>query len=234
MKANEIPDDQARTYSITYFTIMLCNVHLSKTFLYVFTETGTFDRVADDNEAILRQIFENNFEHLQYINGNAGISENQRVKDKQIFEKAKNYYESCMDEQVINQLGMSPLEPLLENLTSIWNAHQGDKKIAITHALSYLTAIGVSPLFSFYGDADSKNPNVNTLYLQQQGLGLPTKEYYAVPATVELYKGILKDTWKLTVFSSEGAAYDPHTDINSITEKIVDFEKKLANISNST
>ncbi|KAG2184895.1 hypothetical protein INT43_000808, partial [Umbelopsis isabellina] len=195
---------------------------------------GTFDRVADDNEAVLRQIFENNFEDLKYINGNAGISENQRVKDKQVFEKAKNYYGSCLDEQTINQLGTSPLKPLLENLASIWHTHSGEKISTITNALSYLISIGVSPFFSIYADADSKNPGVNTLYLQQQGLGLPTKEYYSVPATMELYEKILEDTWKVTMSNGQGTTYDPDTDIASIARKIVDFEKKLASISNST
>lgn len=182
----------------------------------------------------MRQIFENNFEDLKYINGNTGISENQRVKDKQVFEKAKNYYESCLDEKTINQLGTSPLKPLLENLASIWHTQSGDKKSTITNALSYLTSIGVSPLFSFYADADSKNPGVNTLYLQQQGLGLPTKEYYLVPATMELYEKILEETWKVTMLKDQGTTYDPDTDIVSIARKIVDFEKKLASISNST
>lgn len=181
----------------------------------------------------MKQIFENNYSDLKTLGGNFTIAPDLEKKDEEIFNKAKDYYESCNNEQVINSRGGEPFYAVLKQFNDLWQGSPDNARKTVTTALSFLISNGVYPLFSFYGDADSKNPGVNTLYLSQSGLGLPSKQYYSVESTLKLYQGVIQDTWDALFGNNKEMVFDPDYAITSVAERLLNFEKTLASVSNS-
>lgn len=135
--------------------------------------------------------------------------------DEKLFTMAKNYYQSCMNENLLDTLGSKPLNDYLLELK---------KEKDILSLLIELEKIdGVSTLFDIYIGADDKDPSNNVAFLSQPDLRLPSKEYYEEKTFVDAYGAGLKKLSKL-VFPS-------FTD--DIVDKCVDFEVQIAKISDS-
>ncbi|CAG8670461.1 1411_t:CDS:10, partial [Cetraspora pellucida] len=169
---------------------------------------GYFDILYEENQKLLRNILEDDFQSLQVTR----LPSPSSSIDKKNFYNLQSFYQSCMDEDRISQLGGAPLVPLLERLFenfpvedkfSLFNnfGHQNDSfqqavsldLLNLTNALSNLSTIGVQPLFAFFVDADAKNPSENALYLTQSGLVLPSKEYYEDEHVMKTYKSVMAE-----------------------------------------
>ncbi|KAI9282835.1 hypothetical protein BC943DRAFT_362365 [Umbelopsis sp. AD052] len=196
-------------------------------------QTGSFDNVSEDIQNILKQIFENTYDHLHTF-GNFTVDPDMQKKDEEMFNKAKNYYESCNNEAAIDSRGSEPIRTLLEKLNSIWEDSKINDIESITSAMSFLISNNANPFFSFDGDADAENPGVNTITLGQSGLQLPSKQYYTVPATIELYKGTVKDIWSAIFTQEDSKFFGANHNISAAVDSLVKFETALASISNSS
>jgi predicted metalloendopeptidase len=196
-------------------------------------ETGSFDNVSDDIENILKQIFEHSYDDLHTF-GNFSIDPDVKEKDEEIFNKVKHYYDSCNDEIAIDSRGSKPIHSLLEKFNSIWEDSKSNNLEAITSAMSFLILNSAYPFFSFYGDADAENPEVNTLTLSQSGLRLPSKQYYTVPSTLELYKGTIKDIWSAIFTQEDSKFFGADHNMSTAVDSLIKFETALANISNTS
>ncbi|HLV49255.1 MAG TPA: M13 family metallopeptidase, partial [Aliidiomarina sp.] len=119
---------------------------------------GAFDLLAQENERRMRTIIENAAEKKAEFGSN-----NQKIGD---------YYSSYMDEAHIEELGMKPVEGMLEQIKALKNHEE------LTHLMAKMSRNGVTIPFGFYAYADAKNPEYNALYLGQSGLGLPDRDYY--------------------------------------------------------
>lgn len=86
--------------------------------------------------------------------------------------KVGAYYTSGMDTTIIEALGLSPIQPWLDRITTITGA---DDIRALT-AEFHTRGIGV--LFGMSVIPDFEDPETNLLYLGQGGLGLPDRDYY--------------------------------------------------------
>ena len=196
-------------------------------------ETGTFDDVSDSIENILKQIFEHNYSDLHTF-GNFSIDPDLKERDEEIFNKAKHFYESCNDEVTVDSRGSEPIHSLLEKFNSIWEDSKSNNIESITSAMSFLISNGAFPFFSIYGDADSKNPGINTLTFSQDGLQLPSKQYYTVPSTLELYKETVKDVWSAIFTADDSKFFGTDHNISTAVDSLIKFETALANISNTS
>ena len=81
-------------------------------------------------------------------------------------------YAAFMDEKQVERAGLKPLMADLAELRAITDKSQFSRYMASTYAKFGITLINFGPY------ADSDNPNMNVLWVNQGGLGLPEKDYY--------------------------------------------------------
>lgn len=164
---------------------------------------GAFDLLAQENERRMRTIIETAAAQSAEFGSN-----NQKIGD---------YYSSYMDEAHIEALGMKPVEGMLAQIKAVKNHEE------LTLLMAKLSRNGVTIPFGFYAYADAKNPEFNTLYLGQSGLGLPDRDYYfrdgdAFESNRQAYVVYIKD-----MLAAAG-----HAQAEDAANRIYALEKALA------
>jgi len=86
-----------------------------------------------------------------------------------------DYYAACMNTDVVEQKGLTPLEPALKQIADLSDAHQ------IGQLVGELASTG-SPatLFRFGVGQDDKDSSKQIAQIAQGGLSLPDRDYYLV------------------------------------------------------
>ncbi|KAI8078789.1 uncharacterized protein BX664DRAFT_362351 [Halteromyces radiatus] len=172
------------------------------------SSVGTFYHLRDANAKVIENILTNTYQEMTF--------NDQKEKEADIsnFNMVKNYYQSCMNQDQIDQLGREPLEKYLLPI----------KQQDTLGALIQLEITGGSnPLFSASVDPDDRNPNQNIITLMQPSLGLPSKEYFEQKQYVEIYRKSIKQLANLTM-----------PDLNEPEiDAAIDFETQLAAMSTS-
>lgn len=120
---------------------------------------GVFNTLYDDTQ-----------EHLQTLIQEAAA--NSTAKQGSNTQKLGDMYNSFMNVDRANALGLSPLQAQLDSIDAIQNTQQ------LAQKMGELYVIGVGGPFGFYVSADAKDPEVVTMYLYQSGLTLPDRDYY--------------------------------------------------------
>lgn len=95
--------------------------------------------------------------------------------DQQNFEKLKDAYDACMDEDTIKKEGIKPLTEILKEIMDMFN-----KKEDLADTIIYVANLGVSAFISTGAGADDKDPD--TVVAQASPpyrIGLPAKDYYS-------------------------------------------------------
>lgn len=87
-------------------------------------------------------------------------------------ERLGAYYGACMDERTIEEAGLAPIQPLLDQARSV--------KDLETLALAFVKfhQNGIWPLFDTSSGQDFKAATEVIAYLDQNGLGLPDRDFY--------------------------------------------------------
>jgi len=222
------------------------------------SSVNVFSEIDDTNKKALRQIIEGNW-HIPKTpqNVSTDLPDPDEIVDRQNFVKLKNFYNSCLNETHIDELGAEPLLPIIREITKIFPATLLSDEASVptvqlqsqpwsanlTHTLALLAKYNINPLFSFYVGADAKDPDLNALYLTQSGLGLPSKEYYLEEDVLEVYESVVRDTLKLVLGEKIDTFMDVEGDqpassafdrVEFVARRIVDFEQKLAKISKTS
>jgi putative endopeptidase len=117
---------------------------------------GSFYLLAEEAEKAVREIIET---------GSAAATGTEE-------RKFGDLYASFMDEQRIEQLGATPLTPLLAEVAAV------DSIPALLGTLGGLERKGTSGFFQLFVDNDPGNPERYLVFLEQGGLGLPDESYY--------------------------------------------------------
>lgn len=112
-------------------------------------------------------------------------------------QKIGDFYASGMDTVTINQLGFTPIKPILVRIDSISDPASLMKYVAAG------VKTGNNSLLGFYVSPDNKNSNLNIAHLYQAGIGLPERNYYfkTDPSTIgiqQAYRTYLKSLFALT------------------------------------
>jgi putative endopeptidase len=81
-------------------------------------------------------------------------------------------YNAFMDEGRVEQLGVAPIAADLRAVRAI------NTRTDVARSMGAGFSGFGSSFFGLGVDADAKDPNVNTLYMSQSGLGLPDRDYY--------------------------------------------------------
>ncbi|CAB0043428.1 unnamed protein product [Trichogramma brassicae] len=142
--------------------------------------------------------------------------------------KAKYFYRSCMNYEVLERRMERPLLLLLDELGGWpmlrpeWEPDKFDWLLLVARLRLYNNDV----LISEWIGPDIKNSDQYVIQLDQTTLGLPSKDYYLQPSNaryLQAYK-----TYLLTVVTLLGAS--PRTGA-SHAEELVQFEIQLANIT---
>ncbi|KAL8198225.1 UNVERIFIED_CONTAM: Endothelin-converting enzyme 1 [Gekko kuhli] len=173
---------------------------------------GTFNKLWEHNQAVMKHLLENT---------TAG-----RLSEAE--GKAQRYYQSCMNETKIEELRAGPLVDLIQKLGG-WNVTGPWEEDRFNQTLLALAAYHhISPFFSLYVSADSKNSSSNIIQVDQSGLGLPSRDNYLNKTQNEkVLAGYLNFMVQLglLVGGQDEAA------VRQQMQQILDFETALANIT---
>ena len=118
---------------------------------------GRFDELFQKNQEILRGILEDSASHQE---------------QSAIDQKIGGFYQSCMNESLVEQRGAEPLKAELDRISGVANPADLVDEVARLHARQ------VPAFFSFYSSPDPKNAQMTLAGIDQGGLGLPERDYY--------------------------------------------------------
>ena len=137
-------------------------------------------------------------------------------------QKIGDYYSSCMDTSAIEKRGLAPIEPELRRIDALQSKQELPAEIA------HLNRLSVGVFLDYGSQQDFKDATKEIAYVDQNGLGLPEKDYYlrTDAKSVELRKEYvehLANVLKLLGDAPEAAQVK--------AQKIMDLETQLAKAS---
>src|SRR6185437_11115823 len=118
---------------------------------------GRFNELFQRSQEILRDILEDSAKHQDRSS---------------IDQKIGGFYQSCMNEPLIEQRGTAPLQAELQRISKITNQDELLDEVARLHERQ----VGV--FFRFNSSPDPKNARMMIADIDQGGLGLPERDYY--------------------------------------------------------
>lgn len=114
------------------------------------------------------------------------------------------FYRACLDDKAVEKVRLAPLAPLLRRIRRVSDAASLRALVAELH----LQQVWV--LFSINGDQDQGDTSRNIVHLDQDGLGLPDRDYYVKQGSAakklrEGYRAHVARMLRLTGWSQRGA-----------------------------
>ncbi|MDP4209976.1 MAG: M13 family metallopeptidase [Bacteroidota bacterium] len=173
-----------------------------------YSRYGAFDKLQENNDKMLRELVG----QLAQKHGSQGS----------IDQKIGDFYTAGMDTLSIEKAGIAPLKPELEKIQKAKNFN--DIQALIIH----LHSLDIYPLFSFYGEADSKNSEMYIAQLAQGGLALGDRDYYTGTdaRSREIQTEYVKHIGKMLGFAGYSVKQ-----AETLASKIIAFETQLAKAS---
>ena len=141
-------------------------------------------------------------------------------KGSELAQKLGNLYDAGMDAAVINSLGYDPIKPQLAQIDGLKNPTD------IVNFIDSSYNNGDDYIFSFGSGADFKDATKQIGYVFQDGLGLPTRDYYLDPR----YKA-LRDTYVKYIAKSLELVGTSGPDAARQAAQVMAFETALAKAS---
>jgi putative endopeptidase len=129
-------------------------------------------------------------------------------------------YRSGMNEDAIEKAGVEPLKPELAKIDALKSPQD------IVDFLDASFNDGNSYVFGFGSGADFKNAKTQIGFAQQDGLGLPTKDYYTDPKQADNRKAYVDYIVKTLTLAGVSDA-----DAKTQADAVMKFETQLANAS---
>ena len=170
----------------------------------IYSGYTIYHQVYEDAEVALKAIIEQAAQNKQQ----AG-SEAQKVGD---------LYNSWMDAEAINKLGVSPLLPAIAQIDAISTQEQ------LQAMLAKLFRAGVELPFAFYIQPDLKNSAEYAVYFSQNGLTLPDRDYYLQTDNEKFAKA----REGLPGYIKQMLSFVDHTATAERAQAIIDFETQIA------
>ncbi len=133
-----------------------------------------------------------------------------------------DFYAACSNETQANQLGLKPVQPLLDEVAAV------KTRADVQRVIGHLHGIGVNVGFAMYANQDLHEPTQMVAQLDAGGLGLPDRDYYLkteprfVEARAKYHEHVAK---MFTLAGSAPAAAE------ASANSVFDFEKRLAEAS---
>jgi putative endopeptidase len=131
--------------------------------------------------------------------------------------KIGNYYRAWMNEDRVNELGISPVSDLLGEIDALESHDQVVEFFATNNEL------GIDGPVNFFIGQDDKNPDTYILTTDQSGLGLPDRDYYFD----ETERGIELRS-KYVAFIGDLLSLSGYNDAAAAAERIMAVETQVA------
>lgn len=141
-------------------------------------------------------------------------------KGNELEQKLGNLYAAGLDTATIDKLGYDPIKPQLAAIDAL----KTPADVADFINTSYDN--GDSYVFDFGSGADFKDATKQIGYVFQDGLGLPTRDYYLSPK----YKNI-RDAYVKYIAKSLELVGTPEADARKQADQVIKFETELAKAS---
>ena len=154
-----------------------------------FARYGAFDRLREDNELRIKELF-------------ASMSESKAEKGS-IAQKIGDLYSMGLDSAKLNADGAAPIKADMAAVQAIGSPEQLAAAVASMHRTT------ASPLFTLFVDADMMNSAVNIAYLHQDGIGMGDRDYYLDAENDNIrqaYKEYIARLFTLAAYTDEQAA----------------------------
>ncbi|MCB9032906.1 MAG: M13 family metallopeptidase [Chitinophagales bacterium] len=87
-------------------------------------------------------------------------------------QKLKDFYIAGLNTDKINQQGLQPIQPLIDELNSVSTTQQ------LVKVMGEFQTMDIATPLAYYVGQDAKKSDEYIVYLVQYGLGLPDKDYY--------------------------------------------------------
>ena len=123
-----------------------------------YSRYGSFDKLQEDNDKMVHDLV---LELSKQTNASGSIAQ-----------KIGDFFATGMDSATIEKEGLNPLKPYLEKIQKASTIKDVQELVAS------FQSCGLDPLFSFFGEPDSKNSEMMIATLYQGGLGLNDRDYY--------------------------------------------------------
>jgi len=165
---------------------------------------GAFTALADEAEENLRTIIEE-----------AAATDAAVGSDLQ---KVGDFYQSFMNENLIETLGINPLAESLAEISS------ADDKAELMQVITALNYIGVQMPFGFYIDVDERQTDQYVANVFQSGLSLPDRDWYLVSdndsylTARQAYSNYISEVMSLAGFSNG----------EDIADSVLQIENRIA------
>ncbi|XP_021361073.1 membrane metallo-endopeptidase-like 1 isoform X2 [Mizuhopecten yessoensis] len=170
---------------------------------------GTFYQVREDVKVTLKYLLE------------AEVT----TEDPEAIKKAKHMYQSCVDEDKIDSLGVSEGLDLINKLGG-WPVLGQSNTLGLEELLKRTRKYSNSPIVDMYVYDDSKDIENNIMYLDQPSLGMPDRKYYLNGRNDRTLKAYEKYAVELAkAFGANQATAEQQM------KEMVDFEIKIANLT---
>ena len=131
--------------------------------------------------------------------------------------KVGDLYESFMDEDRIEEVGLRPLQQMM---AAIEDARLGGHQ-ELVGALGDIERAGVEGLWRLFVDNDPGNPERYVMFVEQGGLSLPDESYYRKPEHAEILKAL--EAHIARMFDLAGASDSPQR-----AKRVVEVEARIA------
>ena len=141
-------------------------------------------------------------------------------KGSELEQKLGNLYVAGLDTAAIDQLGYDPIKSRLGQIDALKTPAD------ITDFIDTSYDNGDSYVFSFSSGADFHDATKQIGFVNQDGLGLPTRDYYLSPQ----YKAI-RDAYVKYIAKSLELAGAPAADAQTQADQVLAFETELAKTS---
>ncbi|KAG7086631.1 hypothetical protein E1B28_002573 [Marasmius oreades] len=150
---------------------------------------GNFEQLAQDNGHVIQAILESS--------GEPSLQSSSH--DKEVLQKLRGLYNSCLKEERLDEIGQEPLLEFLRTLKDLYRRKKTEvsskeqKRDGLTEAIAYLHSRRIGALFAFEIEGDvGVDPNHMVLWFNQPELGLPSKEYYEDNDIRKVYQEVLE------------------------------------------
>jgi len=180
---------------------------------------STFLEMEDNNQEILHKVLEGDYPV------DKTLSAEDQALDKEIFNKAKTIYDTCMDEDTINKQGKEPIINLLNEIDLYNNKTRYEGVNGVSTLVADLHKYNVDIIFNIriLGN-DYVNPMAINIVIGQPEL-LLIKNKYNNENIISQYKTTIIETLNRLFGDQKG-----ERNFELMANKIVEFEKKLSEV----
>ena len=133
-----------------------------------------------------------------------------------------DFYAACMDETQVDKLGITPAQPLLDQVRAV------KTKADVQRMIGQLHDLGVAVPFGVYAQQDLHDPTQVIAHFVAGGLGMPDRDYYLKPEKrfVEA-----RDNYRTHVAKMFELAGVKPAEAKQAATTVFEFEKRLAEVS---